>query len=83
MVPHGFTRGIAHLPTRWEDVVRFYGPAQYENIRGLHLWLFLIQQSVRLNQTLKIERNNKIGNERIREGFTWKIQMKRYILTVS
>ena len=45
--------------------------------------LFLIQQSVRLNQTLKIERNNKIGSERIREDFTLKMQMKRYILPVS
>jgi len=28
MVPHGFTRGIAHPSPRGEDVVRFYGPAQ-------------------------------------------------------
>lgn len=53
MVPHGFTRGIAHPSPRGEDVVRFYGPAQYENIRGLHFRLFLIQQSNRLNIDLK------------------------------
>jgi hypothetical protein len=49
MVPRGFTRGIAHPSPRGEDVVRFYGPAQNEDFRGLHFWLFLIQQSFRLN----------------------------------
>jgi len=48
MVPHGFTRGIAHPSPRGEDVVRFYGPAQLR-FSWSTFWLFLIQQSVRLS----------------------------------
>ena len=84
---HPFISGVsvtvAHRTFQFEGGGQHLLPLNTKILVVYICGLFLIQQSVRLNQTLKIERNNKIGSERIREDFTLKMQMKRYILPVS